>query len=84
MTYRRFRPPAALGAHGGPGEPARALQPCNAEMTYYLKETRSPGVPGSLMPAGAGCLTVSAGRFRLPAWFISDDRGRPDYPGREE
>jgi hypothetical protein len=84
MTHRRFRPPAPAGAHGRPGEPPPARQPCIAEMTYYLQETWSPGVPGSLVPVGAGCLTVSAGRFRLPAWLISDDPGRPDYPGREE
>jgi hypothetical protein len=78
MTYRRFRPPAAPGAHGRPGEPSPARQPCNEEKTYYLKEAWSPGVPGSLIPVGAGCLTVSAGRFRLPTWLISDD------PGREE
>ena len=78
MTYRRFRPPAAPGAHGRLGEPSRALQPCNAQMTYYLKGAWSPGVPGSLIPVGAGCLTVTEGRSRLPARLISDD------PGREE
>jgi hypothetical protein len=45
-------------------------------MTYYLKEAWSPGVPGLLIPVGAGCLTVGAGRFRLPARLISDNPGR--------
>ena len=76
MTYRRFRPPAARGAHGRPGEPSPILQPCNAEMTYYLKEAWSAGVPGSLIPVGAGCLTVTEGRSRLPARLNSDDPGR--------
>jgi hypothetical protein len=76
MTYRRIRPPASPGAHGRPAEPSPARQPFNAEMTYYLKEAWSAGVPGSLIPVGAGCLTVSAGRFRLPARLNSDDPGR--------
>jgi hypothetical protein len=84
MTYRRIRPSASPGAHGRPGEPSPARQPCKAEMTNYPRQAWSPGVPGSLIPVGAGCLTVSAGWFRLPAWLISDDPGRPDYPGREE
>ena len=76
MTYRRIRPPASPGAHGRPAEPSLVRQPFNAEMTYYLKEAWSAGVPGSLIPVGAGCLTVSAGRFRLPARLNSDDPGR--------
>ena len=75
MTYCRFRPPASPGAHSRPA-PLPARPPCNAEMTYDLKETWSPGVPGSLIPVGAGCLTVGAGRFRLPARLIPDDPGR--------
>jgi hypothetical protein len=78
MTYAGLRLTTAPIATDRPVEPFLTRQPCYSQMTYYLKEACSPGAPGPLALAGAGCLTVGAGRFRLPAWLITDD------PGREE
>jgi hypothetical protein len=77
MTRGSVRPSVPLAGRGSPGEPSPTRRPCYPEKAYYLKEAWSPGVPGSSTLAGTGWLSVSAGRFRLPAWLISD-------PGREE
>jgi hypothetical protein len=78
MTYASTHPAAAPIGPDRPDEPILTRQPCYSEMAYYLKEACSPGASGALTLAGAGCLTVSAGRLRLPATLITDD------PGREE
>ena len=78
MTYRSVRPPTALAARWRVSEPSPTRQPCYLDNAKYLREAWLPGEPGSSALAGAGWLSVSAGRPRLPAWTISDD------PGREE
>jgi hypothetical protein len=78
MTYRSVRPAAVLTAPRRANEPSPAFRPCSGVKAYYLGEAWSPGESGSLVLAGAGCLSVSAGWFRVPARLINDD------PGREE
>jgi hypothetical protein len=78
MTYGSVRSPAPLATGWGTGEPSPTRQPCYLGTAFNLKEAWSPGGPGALSLAGAGCLSVSAGLFWLPAWLIPDD------PGREE
>ncbi len=62
-----------------PVEPSRGLEPFHSGKADNYKEAWSPGEPGASFLAGVGSLSnVSAGRFRPPAWLISDN------PGREE
>jgi hypothetical protein len=76
MTYGSVRSPAPLAAGWGTGEPSPTRQPCYLGKAFNLKDAWSPGESGTLSLAGVGCLSVSAGWFRLPAWLISDDPGR--------